>query len=127
MNIIGIGTDITEISRIDRMTARHADYFLHRVFTDAELAYSLSAKRSGERLAGRWAAKEAVLKALGTGWAAGISWQDVEVTRDASGKPDIRLHGAAQKVADSLGISHIFISISHCDCHAIAYAIAVSQ
>jgi len=127
MRIVGIGTDITECARIEKMLQRHGAHFLERVFTDREIDYSSSKKRASEHFAGRWAAKEAVLKALGTGWIGGISWKDVEVINEIGGRPRIVLHGGTQTIADQLGISEIQISISHCTSHAIAYAVAVGE
>ncbi|MCL2305315.1 MAG: holo-ACP synthase [Planctomycetaceae bacterium] len=125
MRIIGIGTDITECARIEKMVQRHGAHFLGHVFTDREAGYCSSKKRSSEHYAGRWAAKEAVLKALGTGWIGGISWKDVEVVNEIGGRPRIELSGGAQKTANRLGITEIQISISHCTSHAIAFAVAV--
>lgn len=123
MKIIGIGTDITEISRIERMFEKHGDYFLKRIYTAEEIRYSLYGKHREEHLAGRWAAKEAVLKALGTGWIAGIDWKDVEVRNNQAGKPEIILSGGAQKMAEKLGGNHIMISITHSADYAVAFAI----
>lgn len=127
MQVLGIGTDITEIERVDRMLERHGDYFLRRVYTEAELAYCQGRKQAGQHFAGRWAAKEAILKAIGTGWIRGISWRDVEVLNEPSGKPIVKLHGGALKVASERGIRSVLISISHCECHAIAYATALGD
>ena len=127
MRIIGIGTDITECVRIEKMLQRHGAHFLEHVFTEREISYSSSKKRSSEHFAGRWAAKEAVLKALGTGWIGGITWKDVEVVNEIGGRPRIVLCGGAQATADQLGISEVQISISHCSSHAIAYAVAVGE
>jgi len=124
MKIVGIGTDITDCARIDKMIQRHGVHFLEHVFTQREISYSSSKKRASEHFAGRWAAKEAVLKALGTGWIGGISWKDVEVVNEIGGRPRIDLHSGAKKIADQLGITEILISISHCSSHAIAYAVA---
>ena len=109
------------------MLARHGERFTNHVYTEAEFLYCSGRKIAEQHFAGRWAAKEAVLKALGTGWAAGISWTDAEVIIQAGGKPTIRLHrGAAQKAAE-LGISEVLISISHCKAYATATAIAVGR
>jgi len=126
MKIVGIGTDVTECARIERMIRQHGAHFLDHVFSDREIAYSSSKKRSAEHFTGRWAAKEAVLKALGTGWIGGISWKDVEVVNEISGRPKIVLTGGAQKTANQFGITEIQISISHCSSHAIAMAVAVN-
>ena len=127
MKIVGIGTDIAECARIEKMLQRHGAHFLEHVFTDREIHYSSTKKRSSEHFAGRWAAKEAVLKALGTGWIGGISWKDVEVVNEIGGRPKIVLHGGASKIAEQLGITDLQISISHCTSYAIAYAVAVGE
>jgi len=125
MNIIGIGTDIIECDRIGRMLSRHGERFTRHVYTEAEILYCAERKAAEQHFAGRWAAKEAVLKAFGTGWIAGIAWKDVEVLILASGKPTIRLHGGAAKKGNELSIVEVLISISHCKSHATATAIAV--
>ena len=125
MNVSGIGTDIVECLRIRNMIERHADLFLTRVYTPQEIAYCSTRKASVEHYAGRWAAKEAVLKAIGTGWARGITWQDVEVRNDVSGAPKIALSGQVREECQRQGIADMLISISHCRSHATAFAIAV--
>jgi holo-[acyl-carrier protein] synthase len=127
MNIIGIGTDIIECERIDRMIQRHGSHFIDRVFTKREIQYCTDRKSSDQHFAGRWAAKEAVLKALGTGWISGIAWTDVEVINESSGKPQIKLHGGAKKIATEKKITEIHLSISHCKSHAIAFATAITN
>lgn len=124
MNIKGHGVDIVETARIRRMLGSHPERFLNRVFTAGEQAYAQSRpKRSFEHLAGRFASKEAVLKVLGTGWSGGIAWTDVEVVREPSGQPRVRLTGVAAQKADELGITDWWLSISHTDTHAVASAI----
>ena len=127
MNIIGIGTDIVEVLRIAQMIERHGELFLGRVYPPHEIEYCSSRKAATQHYAGRWAAKEAVLKALGTGWARGIAWQDIEVHNEPGGKPLIRLGGGAREVCEKLRISEVMISISHCRSHATAYAMAVTE
>jgi holo-[acyl-carrier protein] synthase len=127
MHIVGIGTDIIETLRIAQMIDRHGELFLRRVYTEQEIAYCSSMKASTQHYAGRWAAKEAVLKALGTGWRRGISWRDVEVTRLPGGAPGVRLHGGAREVAERHGVTAMHLSISHCRSHATAYALASSD
>lgn len=127
MRIVGIGTDIAECERIGKMIQRHGDHFLDHVYTGNEILYSRTKKRSEEHFTGRWAAKEAVLKALGTGWIGGISWKDVEVQNESGGRPRILLHGGALEVAEKLAISEILISISHCSSYAVAYAVALAK
>ncbi len=125
MNVIGIGTDIVETLRIAQMIERHGELFLGRVYTPHEIAYCTERKAATQHYAGRWAAKEAVLKAIGTGWAKGITWTDVEVRNSTSGQPHIVLGGAARDIARELGIGDVLISISHCRTHATALAIAL--
>jgi len=126
MSIIGHGVDLVETARISQMCERHGDRFLLRVFTDAERRYAQASKRCDEHLAARFAAKEAVLKALGTGWRSGISWRDVEVGREASGRPYVTLSGGAMDAADALGVSEVQVSLTHTDSHAMASAIAIA-
>jgi holo-[acyl-carrier protein] synthase len=126
MPILGHGIDIVETSRIRRLVEQHGQHFLDRCFTRDEQAYcALNEKRYYEHLAGRFAAKEAVLKVLGTGWRGGIAWTDVEVIRESSGQPKIALTGECQRIAKDLGISRWHISISHIETHATASAIGM--
>jgi len=124
MAILGIGTDIVECLRIAQMIERHGELFITRVYTEHEIQYCQSRKLATPHFAGRWAAKEAVLKALGTGWRRGISWRDVEIHNEPGGRPTVRLRGGARDVVEQLGISQMLISISHCRSHATAYALA---
>jgi holo-[acyl-carrier protein] synthase len=127
MAIVGIGTDIVECLRIAQMIERHGELFITRVYTDAEIAYCSSRKAANQHYAGRWAAKEAVLKALGTGWRRGISWRDVEIRTNRQGRPQVALHGGARDAGEKSGIRHVHVSISHCRSHAVAYAIAEGE
>ncbi len=127
MEILGIGTDITECLRIARMIERHADLFVNRVYTPDEIRYCQNRKQSTQHFTGRWAAKEAILKALGTGWVRGISWRDVEICTEPGGRPTVTLRGGAKEVADRLHIDEVLVSISHCRTHATAYALAVGK
>jgi holo-[acyl-carrier protein] synthase len=127
MNILGIGTDIVECLRIAQMIERHGELFLQRVFTPHEIAYCQDRKAATQHFAGRWAAKESVLKAMGTGWTRGISWQDVEVRNEFGGKPQIVLEGGAKEICGSMGIERVLISLSHCRHYATAYAVAVGR
>ena len=122
--IFGIGTDIVECLRIAKMIERHGELFINRVYTPHEIQYCQSRKASTQHFAGRWAAKEAILKALGTGWRRGISWRDVEVRNEPGGRPTVALRGGARDVVEQLGITEMLISISHCRSHATAYALA---
>jgi len=123
MKALAHGVDMVACERLDEAIARHGDRFLKRVFTAAELAYCTGRKRRIEHLAGRFAAKEAVLKVLGTGWQGGISWTDIEVLNLASGRPVVSLTGRCKEVAEQLGLTEILVSISHIQTHAIASAI----
>ena len=127
MNIVGIGTDIVETLRIARMIERHGEIFLNRVYTPYEIDYCRQRKASTQHYAGRWAAKEAILKTLGTGWSRGIRWRDIEIRNDLSGKPAVILDGIGAEIARRLGIDQVLISISHCRTHATAYALAVGR
>ncbi|TWT95867.1 Holo-[acyl-carrier-protein] synthase [Botrimarina colliarenosi] len=124
MAILGIGADIIEVLRIAKMIERHGELFIGRVYTEHEIDYCASRKAATQHYAGRWAAKEAVLKALGTGWVRGISWRDVEVRNSAAGVPQVRLYGGARDVLERSGIERIHLTISHCRSHATAYAVA---
>lgn len=123
-HIIGIGTDIIECLRIAQMIERHGELFINRVYTPHEIQYCQSRKLATQHFAGRWAAKEAILKALGTGWRRGISWRDIEIRNEPGGRPTVALRGGARDVVTQLGITQMLISISHCRSHATAYALA---
>jgi holo-[acyl-carrier protein] synthase len=111
--IVGLGVDIAEIDRVAAAIVRHGRPFLDRVFTPAEIAYCERYRNRFERYAGRFAAKEAAMKALGTGWTSGVRWRDIEVTRQPSGRPALVLHGATREHAERLGVRQISISITH--------------
>ena len=123
--IVGLGTDIVEIVRIGQMIERHGEEFLQRVFTDEEIRYCQKRKECYQHFAGRWAAKEAVMKTLGTGWTRGVGWQDIEVSTKRSGQPTINIHGSARDYASKIGIDEVLISISHCRAYAMATAVAL--
>ncbi len=126
MSLIRHGIDLIEVSRIQQMVDSHGDRFLQRVFTTTEIAYAQSSKkRSAEHFAGRFAVKEAVLKAIGTGWRNGIAWTDIEIINDQTGRPSITTSGQVQVIADQLGITYWEVSLSHTDTHAIGSAIAM--
>ena len=127
MDVLGIGTDITECLRIAQMIERHGELFVDRVYTPDEVRYCQQRKQATQHFTGRWAAKEAVLKALGTGWVRGISWRDVEVCNQPGGRPVCVLRGGAKAAGDRLRIEEVLVSISHCHTHATAYAIAVGS
>jgi holo-[acyl-carrier protein] synthase len=121
--IVGLGLDIAEIDRIEAAVTRHGAPFLERIYTTREVAYCESHKNKFERYAARFAAKEAAMKALGTGWRRGVRWRDIEVARDPSGKPTLRLEGAARQIATGLGVKNISLTITHSGNLALAEVI----
>jgi holo-[acyl-carrier protein] synthase len=121
--IIGLGVDIAEVDRISEAIARHGQKFLERIYTPAEIAYCNRHRNRAERFAGRFAAKEAVMKALGTGWSNGVRWVDLEVTRLPTGQPTIVLHGAAREIGERLGLRRASLSITHSGNTALAQVI----
>lgn len=123
--IVGLGTDIVEIDRIASMIERHGEAFVHRVFTPAERAYCGAKRHAAQHYAGRWAAKEAAMKALGTGFVPGVGWHDFEILPEPSGAPKLTLSGGAAEKAKSLGIDEMLVTMSHCKAYATATAIAV--
>jgi len=125
--IVGLGTDIIENVRIGQMIEKHGELFLQRVFTEQEIRYCQRRRAAIQHYAGRWAAKEAVMKTLGTGFTRGVGFQDIEVVSHRSGRPSIQLRGGAGEVARRLGIDEILITISHCRAYATATAIAVQH
>ena len=125
--IIGLGTDIVEIDRIRDMIDRHGDNFLQRCFTTPEIAYADKHRDAAVRFAGRWAAKEAVVKVLGTGFVKGITFHDIQVLPLDSGQPRIELSGGAAKIAASMSIGSVLITISHAKLYATATAVGVGR
>lgn len=123
MTIPAHGIDMVDCARLRAAIKRHGKRFLERVFTAAELGYCMGKKRELEHLAGRFAAKEAVLKCLGTGWRNGVAWTDIEIRNAPSGQPTVHLSGRCKKIAGKLGLTSILVSISHIRTHAIASAI----
>jgi holo-[acyl-carrier protein] synthase len=121
--IVGMGIDVAEVKRIRAIIESQQTRFLQRVFTPDEVAYCEQFKNKFERYAGRFAAKEAAMKALGTGWSRGVRWVDVEVVRQRGGRPTISLKGEAKKIADALGVKNIALSITHTADQAIAHVI----
>ena len=121
--IIGIGIDIVEISRIKEAEKRWGQRFLERIFTEGEIKYSMIHTSPYPRLAARFAVKEAMSKAIGTGITNGITWKDAEVISRDSGRPEILLHGKLRKIAESMGVTGIHVSISHDGNHAVAQVV----
>jgi holo-[acyl-carrier protein] synthase len=121
--IIGLGTDLVGVARIAGVYARHGEHFLARTYSAAERAYCLAARDPAERLAARWAAKEACMKALGTGWAQGVGFTDISLLADAGGVPRLQLAGGALARAQLLGAGRWHCSVSHSDGVAIAVVV----
>ena len=124
--IVGIGIDIAEVPRIRHSIERFGHRFLERVFTAGEMRYCDSKANRVERYAARFAAKEAAMKALGTGWNHGVRWRDCEVVRMPGGRPTIHFHGKAGEFAARLGVKNTALSISHTEEQAIAQIILES-
>jgi holo-[acyl-carrier protein] synthase len=122
--VIGLGTDLIEIERIERSYARFGEAFLNRVFTSGEVAYCMKKKNFAESLAARFAAKEAGAKALGTGISRGVNWKEFEVRRAPGQRPGLHLSGRALEIADRLGIRHISLTLSHSRTVSIAMVVA---
>ena len=118
--IKGIGVDLVEISRIELSIKKYGEQFLQKVFTDLEIRYCSGKAKPSGHFAARFAAKEAVAKALSTGWAGGFRWKDVEVSNDTSGKPSVTLKGELEKTMRG---SAIFLSLSHSETSVVAFAI----
>jgi len=111
--IVGTGVDLAEVPRIRASIERFGARFIDRIYTPAEIAYVERKANRWERYAARFAAKEAGMKAIGTGWKRGVRWQDFEVANLPSGKPTLRLHGVAARVADKLGVRNVSLSLTH--------------
>src|SRR5215468_10286280 len=118
-----MGVDIAEVGRIQKAIERHGETFLRRLYTQKEREYCEQFKNKFERYAGRFAAKEAAMKALGTGWRRGVRWVDLEVVREAGGRPTIALDGVAKEIASKLGVRRISLSITHTSAEALAQVI----
>jgi holo-[acyl-carrier protein] synthase len=125
MDIVGIGTDIVECLRVGRMIEQHGELFLNRIYTDREIRFCQSRKRATEHFAARWAAKEAIFKAMGLPWRRGMEWTDLEIRQEPGAAPQVFLAGATKELAQSLGIGNILLSLAHCRAYATAYAIAL--
>jgi holo-[acyl-carrier protein] synthase len=121
--ILGTGVDIAEVSRIRETIERFGDRFLRRVFTEGEIRYCERKARRFESYAARFAAKEAGMKALGTGWSRGVRWRDIEVVRPKGQRPTIQFHGEAAAIAEKLGTKNIALSITHTSEEALAHVI----
>jgi len=121
--IVGNGIDLCEVDRIRRSIERFGDRFINRIFTPREIAYVERKKNRYERYAARFAAKEAGMKAIGTGWRRGVQWVDFEVVNEPSGKPTMVFHGKAKEFADRLGVRNVALSITHTSEQGMAFLI----
>jgi holo-[acyl-carrier protein] synthase len=131
MSVLGIGVDLVDCARIQRAIDRFGDRFLHRVFTDGEIEYSMSMKFPERHLAARFAAKEAVSKAFGTGIGKAMGWRDIDIRKKPSGEPFLVFSGPAKQLAERRGVSVALITLSHTEHHAMATIVlqsaAISQ
>jgi len=127
MTIVAHGIDLVDCPRIEEMIKRHGERFINRVFTSAEQEYADKNKSRIEKYAGRFAAKEAILKLMGTGWRGKIAWTDIEIINNSIGQPQVTLDGEVKKIADKLGITEVSISITHTANFAIASAVALTE
>ena len=121
--ILGTGVDLAEVHRIRQSVERFGDRFVHRIYTDREIAYVERKANRFERYAARFAAKEAGMKALGTGWRRGIQWKDFEVVNLPSGRPTLLLHGEAEAIASRAGVKSVHLSLTHTAENGLAYVI----
>ncbi len=126
MSVLGVGVDLVECARIEHSLARFGKRFLHRVFTDGEIAYSQSMKFPARHLAARFAAKEALSKAFGTGIGKAMGWKDLDVRKKESGEPFVVLDGGAREMAERRSVRKVWITLSHTDQHAMAMIILES-
>jgi holo-[acyl-carrier protein] synthase len=124
--IVGIGTEITECLRIARLIERHGEQFIDRVYTAAEVRYCQGRPQSTQHFAARWAAKQAILKALGLP-SARAAWTEIEIRRASSGRPTVAVCGAIKDHIEEQGVSDVLVSFSHCRMHAIAHAIVLGK
>jgi holo-[acyl-carrier protein] synthase len=126
MTIIGMGIDATDLPRVADIYNRYGDRFLRRVFTEGEIAYCTRRRNPIPHLAGRFAVKEAAMKALGTGHSRGVLWKDIEVVR-AGGPPRLKLHGGAAKRAEQMGATQSLVSITHAETLAFAQVLLLGR
>jgi holo-[acyl-carrier protein] synthase len=127
MSLVGLGLDLVEVSRIRSLLEKGGDRFKDRVYTRSEITYCDSCADAAMHYAARFAAKEAVSKALGTGFTNGVTWRDIEVLRSPSGAPSVRLHGAATTVARSLSVDRVLITLTHTTTAAAASAVLIAS
>jgi holo-[acyl-carrier protein] synthase len=120
MSVVGIGVDLVECARIQHSLDRFGEKFLHRVFTDGEIEYSMAMKYPARHLAARFAAKEAVAKAFGTGIGRAMGWRNIDIRKKESGEPFLVFSGPAQELATKRGVASALITLSHTEHHAVA-------
>jgi len=123
MSVLGVGVDLVECARIQHSIDRFGDRFLNRVFTEGEIEYSMSMKFPARHLAARFAAKEAVSKAFGTGIGKAMGWRNIDIQKKTSGEPFLVFSGPAQELAKQRGVTSAFVTLSHTEHHAIAYVV----
>jgi holo-[acyl-carrier protein] synthase len=121
--IVGMGIDLAEVERMEAAIRRHGQALVERVFTPGEIRYCESHRNATERYAARFAAKEAAMKALGTGWRRGVRWVDIEVANEPGGRPALRLHGRTKELAEERGVRRISLSMTHTSGFALAQVI----
>jgi holo-[acyl-carrier protein] synthase len=124
--ILGTGIDLAEVDRIRAAVERYGQRFLDRIYTPAEIAYVERKANRFERYAARFAAKEAGMKAIGTGWKRGVRWQDFEVVNLPSGRPTLVLHGEARQIAAGMGVNSVTLSLTHTAAHGMAFVVLES-
>ncbi len=127
MEIIGIGSEITECLRVARLIERHGEQFIDRVYTEDEVRYCQSRKQTVQHFTACWAAKEAVLRALGTDWVRGISWRDIEIRQGPNGGRSVVLRSAVKRLAQRRRVADVLVTLSFCRTHATAFALAVAE
>jgi holo-[acyl-carrier protein] synthase len=125
--ILGMGTHIVECLRIARLIDRHGDLFINRVFTSGEVDYCRRRRRAIQHFSSHWAAKEAVLQALGLRWQRGMSWQDIEIRLASGSRPVVRARGMIREMVEQLRVSELVVSLAHCHTHAVAHALALRR
>ena len=123
--VLGLGTDLIEIDRVEQTLERFGERFMQKIFTEDEIAYCQQKKQAAESFAARFAAKEATAKALGTGISRGISWREIEVRREPGQRPTLHLHGRAAQRAEKMGVKHLHLSLTHS--REIAMAVVVAE
>ncbi len=125
MEIVGVGTEIVECLRVGRMIEQHGELFLNRIYTEREIRFCQSRRRATEHFAARWAAKEAVFRALGRPWRKGMLWTDLEISPELNNFIQVRLSGVTKELAQKLRLSNLLVSMGYCRAYATAHAIAV--